>query len=333
MTQFGVARLGNFPSVHVFATQLLPVAGFAAGTLYYGNVAYLYLPVSLRLRSPAYAHSDSLLTSSYPQVQFILKDVDVFTLQNSGQSVFSHRLTWEKITHQEIQHNEISTLIGQLSQLLLQVAFIQVLKVATPLFTLLISATLGLESLGLLKCMSMLLILLGSGLATFIESNSAGFSWYGFGLMLFSALLEAVKVVYIQKLFGKLNYSSVELMVYLGPPTAFFLGTASWFLEGRGLIDYGFQSVKKDPHIYILAILGGFGVNLTTAYAIKATSSLTFKVWGCVKNTAVVVIGCLLGESMNAWQIFGYMLSTIGFILYSWTKSHPRTKLRKQSSE
>ena len=203
---------------------------------------------------------------------------------------------------------------------LLQVAFLQVLKVATPLFTLAISAGLGLESITLIKSISVFFILLGSSIATFVESGSAGFSWYGFWLMVLSALLEATKVVYIQKLLGRLDYDSVETVVYLGPPTAILLASASWMIESEGLSSTGLACIQRRPLLYVLALLGGFGVNLTTAYAIKTTSSLTFKVWGCLKNTAVVVAGCFLGDRLDPWQVLGYLVSTAGFFLYSLTK-------------
>ena len=201
-----------------------------------------------------------------------------------------------------------------------QIAFIQVLKVATPLFTLGISAVIGLDSITRAKCLAVTFILLGSCIATFVESNSVGFSWFGLQIMIFSALLEAIKVVYIQKLLGSLDLTSVEMVVYLGPPTAILLGSASWLLEGQGLKEYGVSRMQRRPLFYLAALLGGFGVNLSTAFAIQASSSLTFKVWGCMKNTAVVIFGCLMGDVLDRWQVLGYVVSTLGFLLYTWTK-------------
>lgn len=47
MSNFGFAKLESPPSIQAMTTQLLPIASFAAGTLYFGNVAYLHLPVSI----------------------------------------------------------------------------------------------------------------------------------------------------------------------------------------------------------------------------------------------------------------------------------------------
>ena len=100
----------------------------------------------------------------------------------------------------------------------LQVAFIQILKVATPAFTLTICMLLGLERPSWALGASVLMIVLGTGLATVIESGGSGFSWLGFAYFTISAFLEAIRVVYIQLLLGALKYNAVEVLVWLGEP-------------------------------------------------------------------------------------------------------------------
>lgn len=46
VAQLGWMKLGPRPSLRVFATRLLPVVAFTAGSLYFGNVAYLSLSVA-----------------------------------------------------------------------------------------------------------------------------------------------------------------------------------------------------------------------------------------------------------------------------------------------
>ena len=46
MAQCGLMRLGEPPSVTFFVTRLLPVVACSAGTLFFGNIAYLHLSVS-----------------------------------------------------------------------------------------------------------------------------------------------------------------------------------------------------------------------------------------------------------------------------------------------
>ena len=44
--QTGMMQLGPAPSVHFFATRLLPIVLCAGGALYFGNVAYMSLSVA-----------------------------------------------------------------------------------------------------------------------------------------------------------------------------------------------------------------------------------------------------------------------------------------------
>ena len=216
--------------------------------------------------------------------------------------------------------------------LILQVAFIQILKAATPAFTLTICAVLGLEKPTATLRASVALIVVGTSVATLVESrsgNSGGgeFSWLGFGYLTFSASLEAVRVVYIQLLLGSLNYSAVEVLVYLAPPTAVVLFAAAAVFERSGLESRGFALIAERPLAYLAAVVMGFVVNITTAKAIQATSSLSFKVFGCLKNSVVIGCGVLLGDKISALQLVGYGISTFGFVLFS------RAKLLKDQSQ
>jgi hypothetical protein len=84
-------------------------------------------------------------------------------------------------------------------------------QVLTPAVTLAICATFGLERLTGSLFVSILMITLGTGVATAVEVGVAGFAWPGFLSFLFSTVLEAVRVVYIQLLLGSLNYNSMEV--------------------------------------------------------------------------------------------------------------------------
>lgn len=77
--------------------------------------------------------------------------------------------------------------------------------------TLTICATFKLERLTGPLLVSILMITLGTGVATAVEVGVAGFAWPGFFCFLFSTLMEAVRVVYIQLLLGKMSYSSMEV--------------------------------------------------------------------------------------------------------------------------
>jgi hypothetical protein len=151
-----------------------------------------------------------------------------------------------------------------------------------------------------------------------VESSSLAFSWLGFSCILLSTLLEAGRVVYIQLLLGgSLNFNAVEITVWLGPPTAAILFAGSYLWEYDGLMRLGFALIRVKPLWYTLALLLGFAVNMSTALAIQATSSLTFKVVGCIKNAVVIWFGVLLGDHVQGLQMLGNTVAMAGFLLYS----------------
>ena len=84
------------------------------------------------------------------------------------------------------------------------------MQVLTPAVTLAICAMFGLERLTSSLLISIFMITAGTGAATAVEVGVAGFKWMGFLSFLLSVLMEAVRVVYIQLLLGKLNYNAME---------------------------------------------------------------------------------------------------------------------------
>ncbi len=76
----------------------------------------------------------------------------------------------------------------------------------------------GLERLTRPLVFSVLLISAGTGAATLFETGGgARFAWAGFGCFAFSALLEALRVVYIQLLLGRFKFNTLEVAPPRGP--------------------------------------------------------------------------------------------------------------------
>ena len=69
-----------------------------------------------------------------------------------------------------------------------------------------------------------------------------------------------------------------QVLVFLGLPTGVLLLGASAIWERAGLLESGLSLVAARPARYAVAVFMGFLVNLSTAFAIKVTGSLTFKV-------------------------------------------------------
>ena len=256
--------LGPPPPLSVFLTHLLPVCACAAGTLYFGNAAYLSISV----------------------------------------------------------------------------AFIQMLKVTVPALTLALGAATRVETITPSLAVATGLMCAGTAFATVEEVRGAAFSWRGTGQFMTSAVLEAGRVVAMQRLLsggGAGGGSSratarptlrpltpAEMTVYMGPPTGVLLLAAAAVVEREGLLHGGGLSIAA-AHLPAIAaaLLTGFLVNATTAAAIATTSSLTFKVVGTLKNTAVVLGGVAAGDVVTARGAAGYAVSVAGFVLYTWAKGRP----------
>ena len=197
-------------------------------------------------------------------------------------------------------------------------------QVATPAFTLGLCLLMRLERLTLNLSASIALITGGTFLAALAEFHGGTFSTVGCTAFLASVILEACRVVLIQLLVGELQYNAVEALVYLSPAITVVLcaGAAIW--EREGLLDHGWQRVAARPHLYAAAAFMGFAVNVTTYWAIKATSSLTFKVLGSIKNTLVVFLGVFIyNEKVPQGQFLGYCVSVAGFLYYIFDRSKP----------
>ena len=178
-------------------------------------------------------------------------------------------------------------------------------------------------------------------------SKKKAFSWLGFWYFVLSSVFEAGRVVWMQALMNSTatkaatapksknnaaapvaavaavrKYNPAEVLAFLGPPTGLCLLLGAFLYEREGLLHSpnGLRAVARKPLPFCAALLMGFAVNATTAAAIGATSSLTFKVFGCAKNAAVVLLGVAAGDTVSAPAALGYGLSMLGFGLYTKAK-------------
>ncbi|KXZ47736.1 hypothetical protein GPECTOR_33g618 [Gonium pectorale] len=230
-----------------------------------------------------------------------------------------------------------SMYFGNLAYLYLSVSFIQILKAFTPAITLLLCVAARLERLTAPLLVSVTMVAGGIAGAVAVESGAPSFSMLGFLAFMASSLTEAARVVGAELLRDGSRYNTAETLTYVGLPTAalLLLGAAIWELPGMMAATAagggsGLALVAADPWVFLAAPAVSALVNMSCFFAINATSSLTFKVAGCVKNVAVVAYGVLVhGEAITTLQVAGYAVSTAGFIMYSHIKM-AATKPRPQ---
>lgn len=100
---------------------------------------------------------------------------------------------------------------------------------------------------------------------------------------------------------GRIKASAciVQVLLFVGLPTGVMLAAAAVPSEGAGLAKYGWAIARENPGLLGLLALSSAAVNVTSVLAIRLTSSLMFKVTGCMKNVAVVWLGVLMGDKVR----------------------------------
>lgn len=210
-----------------------------------------------------------------------------------------------------------SLFLGNVAYLGLSVAFINIMKAATPMVTLALGLALGLERLSKLTLLATALIALGTYTATASEAASGHFHWLSFLAFAASVFFEGIRVVMTEKLLGQAKYNVMEALVYLGPFTFGALAAGAYAFEWEGLRTQGWAVMQSRPHDFLVATAICFLVNLFCYLAIKYVSATSFKVAGCLKNVMVVWGGILQGDVVTPRELQGYAISLAGFVLFS----------------
>ncbi|KAL4425525.1 hypothetical protein ABPG75_009541 [Micractinium tetrahymenae] len=210
-----------------------------------------------------------------------------------------------------------SLFLGNVAYLGLSVAFINIMKAATPMVTLALGLALGLERLSKLTLLATALIALGTYTATASEAASGHFQWLSFLAFAASVLFEGIRVVMTEKLLGQAKYNVMEALVYLGPFTFGALALGAFVFEWEGLSTQGWAVLQARPHDFLVATGTSFLVNLFCYLAIKYVTATSFKVAGCLKNVMVVWGGILQGDVVTPRELQGYAISLAGFVLFS----------------
>lgn len=204
---------------------------------------------------------------------------------------------------------------GNGAYLYLSVAFVQMLKTATPVVTMAVMVAFKLETLSVRLVLALLLLTAGTALASLGEIH---FSWVGVGMMLVSEVADALRLVLTQLLLSSSGWHPIEALRHLAPACAGCLVAGAYALEWEAMRrDGALGKMAARPALYALAAVLGFVVNAAQVAAIKQLSSLTLKVVGVTANS-LLVCGCvLLGEVLTRLQLLGYAISFGGTVWYN----------------
>lgn len=208
---------------------------------------------------------------------------------------------------------------GNMVYLYLDVGFIQMLKAFTPVFIMLTGYVASIETPTNPVILAVIVISIGTAATcTFTPQLNL----LGIFIMFLSELTEGIRLVITQFFLQQLKFGVMESQYVLAPASAFWLFLASAIFELPTMFEKGaFLIILNNPGLFLMASFMGIGVNFISYYVIQATSSLTMKILGTLRNIIMVIVGVILyAEIITFNQSIGYFVSLVGFLGYNLAK-------------
>ncbi|KAI2621701.1 TPT-domain-containing protein [Hypoxylon sp. NC1633] len=207
-----------------------------------------------------------------------------------------------------------SMVSSTLVYLYMSVPFIQMLKAASPVITLLVGWLWGVEHPTWTIVSQILLIVLGVVVAS---AGEIQFSWPGFIYQVAGTLFESVRIVMIQSLVSGagLDMDPLVSLYYYAPvcaATNFVLALVSeWNLV------VWTQAVEVGFWMLLLNAIVALMLNVSSVLLIGKTSGLVLVLTGILKNILLVVAAVAIwGTPVAFLQLIGYMMALIGLFAY-----------------
>jgi Triose-phosphate Transporter family len=210
-----------------------------------------------------------------------------------------------------------SLVFGNIVYLYLSVSFIQMLKAFTPAIALVVSYLFGLEPAVSRKLVfSVLGLSIGTCVAAFGEVN---FSIIGVLFMLMSQLSEVLRLVMMQVLLCKQNFTVFEGLYYLTPAAFFWLILAVLVFESQTMVNRGaIRYVYHNADYFLLCGCLGLGITFVSFYVLQLTSSVSLKALALGRNAGLVLFcGFFWGEILAPVELVGYFFSLSCFGWYN----------------
>ncbi|KAI8146004.1 triose-phosphate transporter family-domain-containing protein [Fennellomyces sp. T-0311] len=211
----------------------------------------------------------------------------------------------------------INIAISNVSLNLVSVAFHQVVRAMTPVFTVMISIVFLQKSFSNLTYLSLLPVVIGVGFATFGEY---GYTAVGFMLTVLGTVLAAVKTVVTNRiLVGRLKLEPLDLLMRMSP-LAFVQCIFYAYITGELGRVQEFSSSNMTVGLASGLIVNGimaFGLNIVSFTANKKTGALTMTVAGNVKQVLSIILAVIIFKlNINATNAFGIILTLLGGAWY-----------------
>ncbi|KAH7318424.1 triose-phosphate transporter family-domain-containing protein [Stachybotrys elegans] len=199
--------------------------------------------------------------------------------------------------------------------LYLSVAFIQMLKAASPVAVLIVSWIWRVADPSLNKFLNILVIVLGVGLSS---AGEIDFSMVGFMYQVGGIIFEALRLVMIQVMLSGegLKMDPLVGLYYYAPVCAVMNFIVAIPTE---LPKFQVEDMAKAGYgMLLLNAMVAFMLNIASVFLIGKTSGLVMTLTGILKNILLVVISVMIWNSnITGLQCLGYAVALGGLTYYS----------------
>ncbi|KAI8086024.1 triose-phosphate transporter family-domain-containing protein [Halteromyces radiatus] len=211
----------------------------------------------------------------------------------------------------------INIAISNVSLSLVSVAFHQVIRAMTPVFTVIISIVFLQKSYSKMIYLSLLPVVLGVAFATIGEYD---YTVIGFLLTVLGTVLAAVKTIVTNRVqVGRLKLHPLDLLLRMSP-LAFVQCVFYAYVTGELERVREFSSTNMTYHLASGLLINGilaFALNIVSFTANKKTSALTMTVAGNVKQVLSIILAVIIFNlNINMTNAFGIALTLFGGAWY-----------------
>ncbi|KAF8892896.1 triose-phosphate transporter family-domain-containing protein [Infundibulicybe gibba] len=217
----------------------------------------------------------------------------------------------------------VNIVVSNSSLHLVTVPFHQVVRAATPLFTIFFSVSiLGIQSSRTI-CISLIPVIAGVGLATYGDYY---FTRWGFVLTLIGTALAALKTIFTNVLQSPSSTHNIPKLsplhlLYFLSPLAFIQTVALAQLSGE--LDRIRQHSPSWTQLCLLLLNGtiAFGLNVVSFNANRKVGALGMTVAANVKQVLTVLCAVLLFDlTITTVNASGILLTLLGGAVYAWVE-------------
>ncbi|PYH41020.1 TPT-domain-containing protein [Aspergillus saccharolyticus JOP 1030-1] len=214
-----------------------------------------------------------------------------------------------------------SLVTSNMTYLYLNVSFIQMLKAAGPIVTLLVSWGWRVATPSMDSFVNILVIACSVGLAV---AGEVQFVWTGVVFQVVSLVFDANRLVMIQVLLrpGAGKMDPLVTLYYSAPVCAATNAVIACFTElntGAGAEGFDWGVVGRTGAGILLAnAMVGFMLNVSIFVLIGKTSGLTMTLVSVPKNILLIICSIVIwGSPVSPLQVLGYGMALLGLLYYS----------------